>query len=716
MPIKYLEEQRLFLLETTKTAYTILLGEHGQLMHTYWGEKLPFPADYPGRPLNVAHSAFGTWGNDLASELPVPYNVLEIEPCVRLRFSDGTRDLRLSYVEHRIEGENLTIDLKDEFYGLTVRLGYQVAAECDIMTRRISLINTGKEAIRLDEILSGSLLLPEDKGDFRLTHLSGAHMVEFQLDREPVKPGRKVIEGRQNYTGHTNNPFFAIDLAGQASANETSGEVWYGGLAWSGNWKIVVEQIRSHRKRTRVAAGINDWDFEWELKAGETFETPWLVFGYSAAGFGQVSRNLHRYQLEHVLPAKFAQDLRPVLYNSWEAVFFDVTEAAQMSIAEKAARLGVELFVVDDGWFGERHSDTAGLGDWTVNRQKFPNGLDPLIEHVNKLGMKFGIWVEPEMVNPNSDLYRAHPEWAYHYPNREPTLARHQLILNLSRTDVQEYLFDVLDKLLTGHNIAYMKWDYNRAISESGSAEAPPANQREHWVRHYQGLYRLVDRLRERHPEILFESCSGGGGRVDMGIMAHFDQFWTSDNTDPLDRLPIQQGFGIAYPAKTMFSWVTDMNNNSAPYSLRYRFLSSFMGGLGVGANLHHFSEEEIQEAAYWVAEYKRIRPVVQAGELYRLTPLEDRTEKQDSYAVGYVAKDKTRAVIIALDRKSHFWRNPRRLRLEGLEPNSLYRLSGDIAEREPAKLSGQALRTRGILPRLDGELAAALITIQKEG
>lgn len=716
MPIQFLKEQQLFLLETDHTAYSILLASHGQLLHTYWGEKLPFPDDYPGKPLNVAHSAFGTWGNDLASEFPVPYNVLEIEPCVRLRFADGTRDLRLSYVEHHIDDDSLTIDLKDEFYGLTLRLAYQVFADCDIMTRRVSLVNTGHDSVRLDEVLSGSLLLPDDKGDFRLSHLSGAHMVEFQLDREPVQPGRKVVEGRQNYTGHTNNPFFAIDMTGPLGATETSGEIWYGGLAWSGNWKIVVEQIRSHRKRTRVAVGINDWDFEWELKAGETFETPWLVFGYSATGFGPVSRNLHKYQIEHILPARFAHDLRPVLYNSWEAVFFDVTEAAQMRIATKAAKLGVELFVVDDGWFGERHSDNAGLGDWEVNPVKFPRGLGPLIQHVNDLGMMFGIWVEPEMVNPNSNLYRAHPEWAYHYPNRVPTEARNQLILNLSRDDVQEYLFGVLDSLLANHNIAYVKWDYNRAISEAGSAEAPATNQREHWVRHYQGLYRLVDRLRERHPDVLFESCSGGGGRVDMGIMAHFDQFWTSDNTDPLDRLPIQQGFGLAYPAKTMFSWVTDMNNNAAPYSLRYRFLSSFMGGLGIGSNLHHFSDEQMQEAAHWVAEYKRLRPIIQGGELYRLNPLDDQPERKDAYAVGYVAKDKSQAVIIALDRTSHFWRNPRRLRLEGLEPNTLYRLSGDLADREPGQLSGQALRTRGILPRLEGELAAALISIEKAG
>ncbi len=716
MPIQFLTEQRLFLLETEHTAYAIYLAEHGQLLHLYWGEKLPFPSDYPGKPFNTAASSFNTWENDLVAEFPVPYNIQEIEPCLRVRFADGTRDLRLTYTGHNISDNILAIGLKDEFYGIELSLRYIVFPECDILTRRVEIINSGQEIIRLDEALSGSVPLPYDRGDFRLSHLSGSHMTEFQLDREPVKPGRKLLEGRLNYTGHTNNPFFALDLFGpDGGATETSGEVWFGGLQWSGNWKIVIEQTRSHLKRTRVAAGVNDWDFEWELQPGETFETPWLALGYSAAGFGPVSRNLHRYQLEHILPRDKAADLRPVLYNSWEAVFFNVTEVVQMPLAEKAARLGVELFVVDDGWFGAREHDQAGLGDWTVNLKRFPRGLKPLIEHVNNLGMQFGLWVEPEMVNPDSDLYRAHPEWAYHYPNRMPTTSRSQLILNLGRPDVQHYLSGVLDALLTDHNIAYIKWDYNRAIAEAGGSEIPDGNQREHWVRHYQGLYRLVDRLRERHPQVIFESCSGGGGRVDMGILGHFDQVWTSDNTDPLDRLPIQQGYSLVYPAKTMFSWVTDMNLNAAPYSLRYRFLSSFMGGLGIGANLNHFSDEQFEEAAHWVAEYKRLRPIIQSGELYRLLPLNDDPENQDSLALGYVALDKSQAVIISLDRKSHRWRNPRRLRLEGLEPNALYRLSGDLAEREPELLSGQALRTRGILARLDGELSAALISLTRE-
>ncbi|MDB5078811.1 MAG: Alpha-galactosidase [Chloroflexi bacterium] len=716
MPIRYLDEQRLFLLETDRTAYVIYLAEHGQLLHLYWGEKLVFPADYPGPPLNHAHSAFNTWGNDMAAEFPVPYNVQEIETCLRLRFADGTRDLRLKYSEHIIDGDNLAITLKDEFYGFTLRLVYRVYPECDILTRRAEIINSGQEIIRLDEVLSGSVPLPYDRGDFRLSHLSGTHVTEFQLDREPVKPGRKVLEGRQNYTGHAHNPFFALDLVdSQGGATETGGEVWFGGLQWSGNWKIVVEQTRSPLKRTRVAAGINDWDFEWQLWPGQTFETPWMTLGYTSAGFGQVTRNLHRYQLAHILPQDKAADLRPVLYNSWEAVLFNVNETTQMALAEKAARCGVELFVVDDGWFGAREHDRAGLGDWTVNPQRFPRGLQPLIDHVNRLGMQFGLWVEPEMVNPDSDLYRAHPDWAYHYPNRVPTEARNQLILNLGRLDVQEYLFGVLDGILSKYNIDYIKWDYNRAISEAGGAQIPAGNQREHWVRHYQGLYRLVDRLRERHPQVIFENCSGGGGRVDMGMLSHFDQSWTSDNTDPLDRLAIQQGYSLVYPVKTMFCWVTDMNQNAAPYSLRYRFLSSFMGGLGIGSNLNHFSDGQIQEAAYWVAEYKRLRPVIQHGELYRLLPLNAETEQQDSFAVGYVAPDKSQAVVIALDRRSHHWRNPRRLRLPGLDPAAHYRLAGDVADREPQVLSGQAIQARGILPKLEGELAAALITLTRE-
>lgn len=716
MPVTYLEESRVFGLHTANMVYAIHLTEEGRLLQLYWGTALPYPSDTPAPPANHRHASFHTDLLDWLSEISTPTGIYDIEPCVRAVFSDGTRDLRLGYVSHQIDeaGQELLIRLKDEFQGLVVGLRYRVYEECDIITRRIELENTGHTPITLDEILSGSLPLPYDgEGFYRLTHLAGAWATETQIERTNITPGRKVIEGRQNYTGHANNPFFALDRVGSDgnSAGETFGEVWFGALQWSGNWKIMVEQERSPYKFTRVAAGINDFDFSWHLEPGQRFETPWLALGYTSGGFGQMSRNLHRYQLKHVLPRNFADQLRPVLYNSWEAVFFNVTEAEQLKLAEKAAQLGVEIFVMDDGWFGERHSENAGLGDWYPSPKKFPNGLKPLIEKVNSLGMEFGLWVEPEMVNPDSDLYRAHPDWVYHFSNREPTTGRNQLMLNLARPDVEAWMFDWLDKLLADHNIRYIKWDFNRTISEPGWPGTEREKQREVWVRHVQALYRTLDRLRERHPQVLFEACSGGGGRVDMGMLSHFDHSHTSDNTDPFDRLPIQQGYSLVYAPKTMYTWVTHTDFNQGHYPLRYRFHSAYLGSLCLATNLNHWSEAEMEEAAQFIAEYKSIRPLVQHGEMYRLTPLSG----HERLAVEYLAEDKTAGVVLAFERREHFWKNPLRLRLQGLEPNSLYRLSGNLGDNEAHLLSGQALMQRGVLPRFEGYHRSTLINFQKE-
>ncbi len=714
MPLQYFADQQLFLLTTQNTAYAFALNKEQELVHIYWGEKLPYPSDYPIQQLRVP-SSFTSGTHKLLAEYPEGSGIQNIEPCLRATFADGTRDVRLKYNSYQIEGEELAVHLKEQFYGLEVVLRYRVFADCDMLARRVELVNTGDSPITLEEVLSGGVPLPLDQDNYRLTHLSGVWIAETQPEQTLITPGTKVLEGRLNYSGHAANSFFALDAldADGQGATETHGEVWFGVLQWSGNWKTIIEQSRQPYKITRVSSGLNDYDFSWSLEPQGHFESPWLALGFSTAGFGQMSRNLHRYEINHVLPKAFAADLRPVLYNSWEAVLFDVTEAAQMKLAEKAAQIGAEYFVIDDGWFGQRHNDHAGLGDWYINTDKFPNGLTPLIDKVHSLGMVFGIWVEPEMVNPDSDLYRAHPDWAYHFPNREPITGRNQLILNLCREDVQEWLFEWLNKLLTENDIGYVKWDYNRGMSEPGWPEAPLKQQREIWVRHVQALYNLLDKLRANHPGVLFEACSSGGGRADLGALSHFDHVWTSDNTDPLDRLPIQLGYSLVYSPKTMYCWVTDTDFNSQyKYDLRYRFHSSFMGSLGIGSNLNHFSPEELEESAKLIAEYKTIRPLIQHGLFYRLTPLSETT----SLAAEYLAEDKSAAVVLAFNHRPHLWQTPRRLHLQGLEPDSIYNLSGDLAVGEPTSLSGQALMKRGIAPKHNRHFGSALIRLSKNG
>jgi alpha-galactosidase len=691
MSVTYLPEKKLFLLTTERSAYAFYVVDDKKLVHAYWGAKLPRPEDYPPPPPAWALSSQHSTTQSILAELPTLGGLQEVSPVIRAILPDGTRDLQLGYVDHRIKDDELLLRLKDEVYALEIGLRYRVQPDCDLIKRRVELLNKGSEPIILEDALSASVPLPHDRaGDFRLTHLAGSWGAETIIQQQTVTPGRKTVEGRQNLTGHSANPFVAIDL----NATETSGEVWFAAVEWGGNWRIFVEQVHSPIKFTRLAGG-------------ELFKTPWLTLGYTGAGFGALSRNLHHYQRTRILPTAFRDTLRPVLYNSWEAVFFKVNEADQMALAEKAAKLGVELFVVDDGWFGERNHDHAGLGDWSPNPEKFPNGLSPLIERVNALGMDFGIWVEPEMVNPDSALYSAHPDWVYHFPQRPRTESRNQLVLNLAKPEVEIFIQDMLDNLLANHNISYVKWDYNRLLSEAGWSNAPEGREREFWVRHVQALYRIVAKLREKHPKVMFEACASGGGRADMGTLQYFDHVWTSDNTDPLDRLAIQLGYSLAYAPKTMYCWVTESDFNRYKYDLRYRFRSCYMGSLGVGSSLNKFNEEELAECTRYIAEYKQIREIVQHGEMYRLTPL---NSSDEFLGVQYLAGGA--GVVLAYGYRKNFWHNPVRLRLQGLEAERVYTLSGDLADGEPSELSGQALMSRGIMPKLGRGLDSAVIKL----
>jgi alpha-galactosidase len=411
------------------------------------------------------------------------------------------------------------------------------------------------------------------------------------------------------------------------------------------------------------------------------------------------------------LPANANYKIRPVLYNSWEATRFNVNEEGQKKLAEKAASLGVELFVLDDGWFGERNDDTAGLGDWYVNKEKFPHDLSSLISYVNKLGMDFGLWVEPEMVNKNSNLYNLHPDWVYHFPNRPRSESRNQLVLNLAKNEVVEYIYDFMNKLLGTYNIRFIKWDMNRPFSESGWPEAPKSQQREIWVRHVLGLYHILDKLRKKHPEVIFESCSGGGGRVDLGILQRADQVWTSDNTDAFDRLKIQEGFSYAYAPKIMMSWVTDTPNrlNRRKLNLEYRFNVAMMGSLGIGGNLNTWSDDEMKLAKEKISQYKKIRKIIQHGNQYRLLP----TWKGNLVAVEYVNNDKDKAVLFVFLHSQQFGEKLPPIKLKGLVSDSLYQYQDD--ESEKVILSGKALKEIGLKLDLRGDFNSKLIIVEKK-
>jgi alpha-galactosidase len=660
------------------------------MVHRYWGAKLPRTEDYPVPLDSEGWASFNAGGNVLQEEYPVYGGPNYVEPCLKVTFSDGVRDTVFKFVSAAIQGQTLTLTFRDTYYPLRLDLIYTIYPHYDLIGRSAQLTNEGGHVIQIERLFSAQWHLPARRPEqpYHLTYLTGKWIEEFQTRREALQEGVKVLESRRITTSHHFSPYFALD---DGTASETNGDVWFGALAWSGNWKLLAEVNNFYG--TRVGIGLNDWDSLIRLNATETFTTPVAYGGYSSEGHGAASRHLHRYIRETLIPHRVTP--HKVIYNSWEATTFHVNEAGQSQLAELAAQMGIELFVMDDGWFHGRTIDQAGLGDWWADEQKFPNGLMPLIQRVNALGMDFGLWVEPEMVSPNSDLYRAHPDWVIHFPTRARSEMRTQLILNLAKREVQDYLLEKLDRLLSDHPIKFIKWDMNRNISEPGWLDAPPHHDpRELWVRYVEGVYRLWSELTKRHPSVYFQSCSGGGGRADLGILRYADQIWVSDNTDAVSRLTIQEGFSRVFPAIVMESWVTDAGHGTVP--LTFRLHVSMCGSLGIGGHLLHWTPEERAEAQKWIAYYKTIRHIVQGGDLYRLLNF---TEQAPFAALQYVTADKTEGVVFAFRTYTpqflaaydeSIFIPP--LRLKGLDPEGIYTVEGVAGER-----SGKAWEQVGL-------------------
>jgi alpha-galactosidase len=702
--VQSVESRKIFLLTTSHSSYAMGVDANGGLRHLYWGAPLWRADDIPTAAPRHDISSFDPHQMLENEEFPGWGGPRYYEPSLKITRDDGNRDLVLHYATHRIQQNDLDIVLKDIRDDIEVTLHYTVYPDLGMLRRHATIRNKTAAPFTVESAQSGAWYLPPGDG-YQLTYLTGRWAAESQINREPIHEGAKVLESRKGHTSHNFNPWFAID---HGDASEEHGRVWFGALAWSGNWRITVEQ--TPYRQVRVTGGFNTFDFAYPLQPGESLETPAFYGGFSDAGFGGASRLMHNFERREILPGALTSRTRPVLYNSWEATEFNVSEAGQKQLATSAAKLGVELFVVDDGWFGKRNGDHAGLGDWVVNAQKFPQGLKPLIDHVNGLGMDFGLWVEPEMVNADSDLYRAHPDWVINFPGRPRSELRNQMILNLARTDVKEYIFGVLDKLATENNIRYFKWDMNRSFSEPGWPEEAPTAERKLWVQYVRNLYEIFDRLRAKHPKLEIESCSGGGGRIDLGILRRVDEVWTSDNTEAFDRLSIQEGFSQAYSAKIMSAWVTDvpnMNHRSAP--LTYRFLVAMQGALGVGANLNKWSADDTAAATKMIALYKRIRPTVQLGDLYRL--ISPRTS--DVTANQYVAADGKQSVLFAFRHAQQYNTAAPAIPLRGLDPKALYKL--ESLDGKQQQLSGAYLMSEGLTLNLTGDYDSTAVVLEKQ-
>ncbi|MBT8226585.1 MAG: alpha-galactosidase [Dactylosporangium sp.] len=645
-----------FLLTTSLTAYAVRVTGDG-VCQLYWGPRLS-PRQAAGLPLPDWHG-----GEGIGDELPAEGTERFGPAALHVAFSDGTEAVEWRDAGHTIDGGHLTLRLADRHYPLELELHYRVRPDSDVIERWTVLCHSGADdpvsIVRAD---TAAWSLPQ-RQDYRLSYVVGAWAAEFHLQRVRAPQGELTLTSRRGSTRHEKNPWIMVD---PGDATEDHGEVWSTALAWGGTWRITAWRTLTNRLDVLTGAGHDG--IRRALRPGECWTTPVAAGLYAADGFGGTSRRWHDYVRTVVLPRP--DEVRPVLYNSWEGTWFDVDEASLRQTATLAAELGVELFVVDDGWFGKRINEHAALGDWWPNPDRFPEGLAPLIAHVHDLGMRFGIWVEPEMVNPDSELYRAHPDWALHMNHRRRTELRSQLVLNFARPDVAAWAHGWLDRLVTDHAIDFLKWDMNRAFTEAGW----PGNDDPHrlYLDHTTAVYDLMDRLRADHPGLRIETCASGGGRVDLGILRRTDQAWASDNTDPVDRIAIQHGYGQVYPAVTMGAWASESPNpiNQRCTPLRFRFHVAMAGALGVSGNLREWSVAERSEAAELIAAYQKVRHIVQHGHLYRRTPASpDRTT-----VVQYVSADGAETVVLAWRATARFGELAGPLRLAGLAVDADYR------------------------------------------
>jgi len=697
-------------LRTASSATVLVVGNDGTLLTAHEGP----PAD----PFQVAPPKLEVIGKRCFPPITVPTRGAFplLAPAVEVLFPDGLRDIRLFYHAHEISEQEgvplLKIELKDELYPLHVSVYFRVFPQFDLIERWLVIENRGPTPLLLENVASSCVML--GYGQYDLVHLTGRWGDEFTPGQVLIKGSAQVLEARGLRFPHA-LPWYLIRPSGESA--EEHGDVWFGSLAWSGNWFLRFEP--SQAGELQILGGINFWDTSWRLAPGARFTTPKLITGFCREGLGGASRRMHRYIRRHVLPPAFRDKLRPVLYNSWFVTMFDVNAAQQVEAAKMAKELGVELFAMDDGWFHGRKDDRGGLGDWWPDKDKFPEGLGPMIRAVNEIGMDFGIWVEPEMVNPNSELYRAHPEWAFHRPGSKPLEDRNQLVLNMAREDVKQYTLDWLTKLLTEAPCSFLKWDFNRDVAEIGWPEADPGLAREARIRFVRNVYEIHDEIRRRFPDLMIEACAGGGGRIDLGMLKRVDQVWMADNTNPADRLFIQYGWSYLFPTNIMACWTTDQDWRGAKPSLEYRFRAAMHGALGIGNDLRKWGPEEIKIAKSQIALYKLIRPIVQRGDLYRLiSPFES-----NRTALEYVAENRSAAVVfmyntvdalaprrLALSDTRSSPRGPNLLKLRGLDSTATYVLDLDGEGRA----SGQTLMNRGVpwLPQNDYQ--AKIIRLQR--
>lgn len=718
----YIDEQKkLFTLSTNNTSYQMMADKYLVLNHLYYGENIgqedmSYLLDYQDRGFSGNPYEAGNEREYSLDSRPQEYSTNGVGDyrinSVSVINADGSDAADWRYVgyttskgKYAIPGmpalygeekdaDTLIVELADKVTGLHAFLYYSVWEERDIITRCVKFVNQGTDAIVLTKAASMNLDLMS--GDWELMHFHGRHNLERQMERVPLMRGKMTLESVRGASSHQHNPFAIL------CSKDTTEEArpCYGtALVYSGNFSIEAE--KDQMGQTRLTAGINSQRFSWTLEAGAEFWTPEAVMTYSSEGFEKMSSNFHHTFREHLCRGKYKHERRPVLINNWEATYFDFDKEKILNIAKGASELGVEMLVLDDGWFGKREGDVSGLGDWYVNTDKLEGGLKPIADGINAMGMKFGLWFEPECISEDSDLYRAHPDWAIQIPGRQPNRSRYQLILDMGREDVREYLYERMTAILDSANIEYVKWDMNRHISDVYSAVLPKERQGEASHRYMLGLYDLLERLVSRYPDLLLEGCSGGGGRFDLGMLYYSPQIWCSDDTDAVERLSVQYGTSFCYPISAVGSHVSAVPNHQTGRitPVETRGTVAMAGSFGYELDLNLLSDGEKEEVKEQIKTFKKYYNLTHEGEYYRLTnPMENRL-----YAAWeFVSQDQSEALVHGMQILAQPSGPSIHIPVRGLKADAMYEVNGELVR------SGRALMHGGLnFPRQTGDFKA---------
>ncbi len=739
-------QNRVFTLQTQNSTYQMKVDEQNVLLHTYYGKKtdetdkskMIFMADrgFSGNPYEMGMADRSYSLDNLPQEYSCYGTGDHRITALKVEHENGSVAAELRYVDYEViqgkyeipglpavydpQAETLVVVMQDIYSGLMAELYYGVLENPDVITRTVRIINGSKTEVVLEK--AASMNLDWNGGEYDWMTLCGRYALERSCRREKIVHGVQSIGSVRGASSHHYNPF---SIVCERNATETMGECFGFSFVYSGEFFMEIE--KDHIDQTRLICGIHPDNFRWGLQPGEEFWTPEVILSYSSEGIGKLSRNYHKVIREHICRGEWKDKERPVLINNWEATYFDFTGEKIISIAKEAAKLGIELMVMDDGWFGKRDNDKSGLGDWEANEDKLQCSLKELGERIVEEGMRFGIWFEPEAVSEDSDLYRKHPHWAIQIPGRQPCLSRSELLLDFSNEEVQDYMIGKISDVLEQAPISYVKWDFNRSICDRYSTWLGKERQGEFMHRYILGLYRVLETLLQKFPHVLFEGCSGGGGRFDAGMLYYTPQIWCSDNTDAIDRLEIQYGTSLGYPVSVTGAHVSAVPNHQTgritPFAARG--CVAMAGTFGYELDIHHISEEEREEIKEQISFFKQHYALIQRGDYYRLTD-----DKHKNCTVWeMVSEDGGEALVSAVYHNAQANSVPVRVKVYGLKADALYQMTIHAKEeeinakqlpfgyRDKEWLKGSLLEDCGIvIPTAVGSFQAWQIYIKKVG